>query len=225
MTYQPHYLLAWGGTMSNGKEIWSNSVRVKGVLAGEVWTDDFIYSVLDGYIADIRALVNDVAAGMHHTVKLTWAKFNPINELGHYASTTKTYARYLSATEGASGGIGANVPTYQTCAVTLKTAVQRGPGSAGRFFIPRCAYAVDDDGFYTPTIAQAAATRYASFIRDLGNMPGIDVNTIIPHVISNVGNPGPANPVTLVQIGSVPDVMRSRKSALLEARSSAVVPT
>jgi hypothetical protein len=43
-------------------------------------------------------------------------------------------------------------------------------------------------------------------------------------VISNVGAPGPAEPVTHVQIGNVPDVMRSRKNNLIEARYTQAVP-
>jgi hypothetical protein len=210
--------------MANGAEIWSNSVRVKGVLAGEVWTDDFIYSVLDGYIADIKAVVSDPAAGMDTTVKLTWAKFNPIDANGRYASTTKTYARYLSTTDQVTGAGSASVPTFVTCAISLKTEIQRGPGSAGRFFIPKCTFSIDSSGFYSGTQCQAAAIRYAEFIRALGDMPGIDVNTIIPHVISDRGLPGPANPVVLVQVGNVPDVMRSRKSNLTEIKYGAGVP-
>ncbi len=224
MSYVPHYLLAWGGTLANGAEIWSNSVRVKGVLAGEVWTDDFIYGVLDGYIADIKTMMTASAAGIDSSVKLTWAKFNPIDEFGRYASTTKTYARYLGVSEQVAGAGSAPVPTFVTCAVSLKTQVQRGPGSAGRFFIPKCTFNIDSSGFFDAPTCTAAALHYANFIKNLGNMPGVDVNTIIPHVISNVGLPGPANPVTLVQIGNVPDVMRSRKSNLNEIKYGASVP-
>jgi hypothetical protein len=123
-----------------------------------------------------------------------------------------------------TGAVGTYLPTFVTCAVSLKTQVQRGPASAGRFFIPGCSFGVGPTGEYNPATMQAAAEAYAQYLSNLANFPGPDFNSLYPHVISNVGQPGPAEPVEFVQIGSVPDVMRSRKNALIEDRVTVAVP-
>jgi hypothetical protein len=226
MTYQAHWLLAWGGTLAVGEEVWSNSLRIKGTNpGGQVWTDAIVNDVLNGYVLDIKAMHSGASAQISSACRLEWVKFNPIGPDGRYASTTKTYAKYFTGSEMVQGAGTAGVPTFASCAVTLKTAIQRGPGSSGRFYIPQCTMPVDaTTGRFSASNTTDMANFFASFIANLGNMEGFDYNSLVPHVISDVGVPGPANPVTLVQIGNVPDTQRRRKNNLREIRSSAVVP-
>jgi hypothetical protein len=225
MTYQEHLLYSWGGSLANGKEIWSNSLRITGTNGPVIATESFLFDALDSYIADTKALVLNAAAGMNGAVTFEWAKLNPINEFGRYESATRTIGRNIPPGEQPSGGAGGVNATFLTCAVSLKTDVQRGPGSAGRFFIPGVAWPVSFDGVFSTAQCQAASAVYAQFIANLANFPGPDLQSLAPHVVSNVGAPGPAEEIKYVQIGNVPDVMRSRKNNLQELRYTTTVPS
>lgn len=222
MTYKRHWLLSWGGTIGNGADVWANNIRMTNDENFE--TDDVpgdtLETLLDDYVTDIRNFMTNAAACIVGGTKCTWVKFNEIDSLGHYVDQTTTHVRYLNGTGALapfSGVSSAYCPTFQSVAVTLTTAQQRGPGSKGRFFLPGCAPALNFDGVITATAQTGIATAAASFLTALNNDAGFDTTSMRVSVVSNVGTPGPANVVTGVAVGNVPDVQRRRKNNITES--------
>lgn len=221
MTYKRHWLLSWGGTIGNGKDVWANNIRMTNDETGQPDSvpGATLEAMLDDYVTDIRTFMTSAGANIVGGTTCNWVKFNEIGPDGLYVNKTLTHARYLNGT-GAAGPIsGASTsycPTFQSVAVTLTTSQARGPGSKGRFFLPGCAPTLTYDGVINTTSQTAIANAAAAFITALGDEAGVDVTNMRPAVVSNVGNPGPANVVTGIAIGNVPDVQRRRKNNLIE---------
>jgi len=221
MTFKRHWLLSWGGTIGNGKDVWANNIRMTNDEAGQPDSvpASTLEGMLDDYVNDIRTFMTSAGANITGGTQCTWVKFNEIGPDGHYVDKTTTHARYLTGTGALAPFSGASTsycPTFQSVAVTLTTAQQRGPGSKGRFFLPGCAPALNFDGVMTSTAQTAIANAAAAFLTALGDEAGVDVTAMRPAVVSNVGNPGPTNVVTGVAVGNVPDVQRRRKNNLIE---------
>jgi hypothetical protein len=231
MTYQRHWLLSWGGTLATRRDIWANNVRFMNRETGSSDSigPDRMETLLDDFVGDIRAWVTNLASYHSNQVQVTWVKFNEIGPDGRYVDQTTTHARYLSGTSGdfpVINGTSTNpCPAYQSVCITTTTDVERGPGSKGRLFIPQCSVPLDSFGqISTANLTQMAAAA-ASFFTDLGNEPSLDVTAVAPHVVSNVGNPGPARRITGVKVGDVPDIISRRKNNIREVYQSATVST
>jgi len=231
MTYKRHWLLSWGGTLADGADIWANNIRMMNDNTGE--SDDIddgqMNELLDDFVSDIRTLFANPNAKIPGAVQCQWVKFNEIGPDGRYVNTSTTFARFLAGTTGQFAlinGTGSTlVPPFQSVAVTMTTARQRGPGSKGRLFIPQCSATCGPSGRIDGTQTQNMATAYASFLSALGDEAGIDETAIAPAVVSNVGEPGPVERITGVRVGDVHDVIRRRKSALVEKYATATVAT
>lgn len=229
MTYKRHWLLSFGGTCAGGQDIWSNNIRMSNDETGQPdgIPSSTLESLLDDFVGDIRAFLTNTNAYISNQVTCSWVKFNEIGPDGHYVDPTTTHLRVLNAGSGALapifGTASAAVPSYQSVAVTLLTARQRGPGSKGRIFLPQCAAPMVHPGRISSTTAQNIATASATFLTALGDEAGIDVTGLRPAVVSNVGSPGPSEPITTVKVGDVPDVIRRRKNNLIEAYVQAAV--
>lgn len=229
MTFKRHWLLSFGGTVAGGKDIWSNNIRMMNEPSGvpDTIPGAVLETLLDDMTTDVQNFIRDTRNYVSTAVTLTWVKLNEINELGHYADTTNTHARYLTTGSALPPVNGINsstfCPSYQTVAVTTTTARQRGPGSKGRFFIPQCAPPLNTDGTLTTLAQTNIAAGAAAFLTALADESGVDVTAIRPAVVSNVGSPGPTEPITGVAVGNVPDVQRRRKSNIIEGYTKATV--
>lgn len=227
MTYQRHWLLSWGGTLGNGSDVWANNVRMMNPETGssDDLSGDAMERLLDDFVVDIRNLFADARSFIPSAVECQWVKFNEIGPDGRYVDSTTTHVRFLEGSQRFKGVSSASVPTFQSVAVTTTTDRQRGPASKGRLFIPQCIAPVLATGRLDPSAQANAAAAYAKFLTDLGNESGVDTRAIAPFVVSNVGNPGPAERITGVRVGDVPDVIRRRKSAMTEKYVSSPVST
>ena len=228
MTYKRHWLLSWGGTIGNGKDVWANNIRMTNDETGQPDSvpGSTLESMLDDYVSDIRTFMTSAGANIVGGTTCTWVKFNEIGPDGLYVNKTLTHARYLNGTGALAPFSGASTsycPTFQSVAVTLTTSQARGPGSKGRFFLPGCAPTLNFDGVIAPASQTAIATAAAAFLTALGDEAGVDVTNMRPAVVSNVGSPGPANVVTGVAVGNVPDVQRRRKNNIIETYAKATV--
>lgn len=229
MAYRKHFLLAWGGTL-HGSEIWSNSVRMARPLEEPLGPPDdaTMEDALDDVTADIR---NFISTGTFHgQLRLTWVKFNRINSLGLYEQSGKTYERILTGAAGFAQGAGQsttyNVP-QASVAVSLRTARDRGVGSAGRFFLPGVAAAasVASDGRLTTAQQTSLNTAVQAFLNNLNNWPLDDAfwgdAGSAPRLV--IASPGGRNhpeglnePVTQAGVGRVVDTQRRRRNDLSE---------
>lgn len=156
-----------------------------------------------------------LTAGAH----LTSVKLNRINAAGKYQDdVTKEYV-----VEPPRAGSEATYPAAQLAAVvTLKTSVERGLASKGRFYLPPSFLFnfLGSDGRLTTTQAGNLSGAAVELINKI-NQAVLDVRGPIDlmrvGVASNVGS-GQFRQVTKVGVGRVPDTMRSRREGLVEER-------
>lgn len=150
---------------------------------------------------------------------LTSLKVNRISPDGHYADPETMEYVYDPPIKG--GGTGFTLPAQLATAVTLRTAVPRGRGSHGRFYLPPnfTQGGLGTDGRSTPAQALALAKSCASLIRDLNG-----IGTLVSRVgvASNAGA-GRFEHVTSVSVGRVVDTIRSRRSALTEDYQTVII--
>lgn len=229
MTYKRHWLLSFGGTVANGQDIWSNNIRMTNdeTLDPDSVPASTLEAFLDDYVSDIRAFIGNPLAYIYNGVTCSWVKFNEIGPDGHYANTSTTHLRVLNGSGNLAPIFGTTgtptPPSYQSVCVTTLTNRARGPASKGRLFLPQCAAPLQGPGRMTSTVSQNIATAAASFLTALGDEAGVDVTNMRPAVVSNVGSPGPAEPIIKVKVGDVPDVIRRRKNNMVEAYATANV--
>lgn len=224
MAFIPHFLLAYGGTIMSGSEVWSNSIRFasqeeneSGLLIDEA-------SALEHARTNIAALFAKTQSLMANTTAVKWIKFNRIGADGRYESETESNTLWLDGAAEIKGtSSGQVLPPQCTIAVSWTTARQRGPASRGRIFIPQPALGSNYQtgvgaGLLAPVGAANLATAMKDFLVGLGNWPGIDLTDYVPSVVSNVGE-GASEPITGVEVGTVIDTQRRRRNALTEVYS------
>lgn len=212
MTYaNPFLRVAVIGTMY-GEEEWTYTFSIDGAAQPE--------TVPAGLISAVEAF-HKTTGLISQNAKLTTVKVNEINEQGHYASQSTTYHDWVTPVPG-TGGLNATPPQV-ACAVTLRTALRRGPGANGRFYLPLPALSLDANGQMAAATAQAYADAAGTMLNGVATALGgrlvvasqgtsplrkTPATTIIP----------PAHvPVTRVEVGRVYDTQRRRRSDLLEA--------
>lgn len=226
MTYVPHFLLSFGGSLAAGVEEWSNNIRMIGPAGGTFGAITNAQGALDDVAADVRAHVANISAGYGGSTFLEWVKFNEIDENGRYKSTSEAWTKEWSGTERVAGGAGnpGNIAPQMACAVTFETTLARGKASKGRCYIPQPGLSISSTtGLYSASL-QPVADAWALFIRNLRNWPGMDwPNSPVPGVVSNVGVPGPAAEIVRVSVDSRPDVQRRRAKSLVGVRSTSAV--
>lgn len=142
---------------------------------------------------------------------LTSVKVNRIGPDGRYVDN-EVYEYTLPAPVGGTTSL--NQPAQLATAVTLRTALARGRGSRGRFYLPPNAAmaAVGSDGRSTAAQALAVANSAAYLIQQLNNQALLIARV---GVASNAGA-GRFEHVTEVSVGRVTDTIRSRRSSLDE---------
>lgn len=156
---------------------------------------------------------------------LTEVKLNRIGADGRYMDNT---AMTHIFTPPVASSIAGNVPAQLSLAVTLRTDRARGRGSRGRFYLPPIARLTDLDG--TGRISAGDATDIANGAKALidainttywARNGGLSVAMRVG-VASDIGT-GIFEEARTVEVGRVPDVIRSRRSSLDEDHQAVTI--
>lgn len=224
MAYPYHYLFSFGGTLLGGADIWSNNIRF--VASG---TPDEQYDLETRLEEMMTALAVTFATGTtrnlgySQSVALRWGKLNAIGPDGKYASSSESNvydlpnAPVVGNTEAPS-----KVPQI-ALAVSWGTERARGHASKGRIYVPMPSVEPASTGRVPTATCQTLATAWATQIDELNDIiQGVGQERPIASVVSGIS--GAWAPITTVRVGNVLDTQRSRRSALVEAYSTADVP-
>ena len=209
---QPLAKLVLGGSLYNGAEIWSLSFSLHPfsatpteLKAQPLWNDAVAWFQNPMSNISSRAVLQEI-------------KVNRVNELGHYSNPSYT-ERYAPPLAQHAPGSSSTVAWPQLAvAVSLRTPLQRGPGSVGRFYPPLPAVGMAaDTGRITPTAAQSMADSAARFI-DAINARYAPWTVVVASAVNAT-----AVRVTRVEVGDVMDTQRRRRNRMREIYRSAVV--
>lgn len=215
MSYRPHLLLAWGGSLG-ANEIWSNSCRFTANTEDLAELQGIALDQIDEIAAEVKTYVANPLARYQSPARLEWVKFNAIRPDGKYWDQGATNAVYFTGSDivGGGGGVG---PFQLAMCVTLRTFQQRGRAHSGRWYVPCGDVGIDSStGQTTIAIANGIRDAAAAFLNAVNDNPGLDTKSVAAAIVSGVGDPGPTQLITGVQVGRVPDTQRRRRNALLE---------
>lgn len=140
---------------------------------------------------------------------LRWVKLNEIGIDGRY--TQDTTVRFDWAEPFPVGSSTALIAPQLSLAVTLRTDVERGPASRGRFYIPLPARNLTSGGVLGETDANAYALAASTLIEDINE--AMDPYRVV--VMSDSGS-GQRRIVRRVEVGRVLDTIRSRRRSFPE---------
>lgn len=224
MAYPYHYLFSFGGTLLEGKEIWTNNIRFVATGTPEEEYDQ--QAILERLMPVMRTRIAAAAPaqlGYSFGTQLLWGKFNAIGPDGKYASGTETN-RVDLASPGVTGGNSPHSYAPQlSLAVSWGTRRQRGRASKGRIFIPMPVVEPGINGHIPAADRQRVADAWAACLDELNDVAqDVGASRPIAAVVSGVD--GSWEPISTVRVGSVLDTQRRRRNALVEAYSSAAVP-
>lgn len=157
--------------------------------------------------------------GFLTSVKLTSIKLNRVGPDGRYVDDDTMEHTYPSPISGTSGGA---FPPQLATAITLRTALSRGRGSKGRFYLPPTSTmgGVGADGRISPAFALLLAGSTRTLINSLNTRYAL-IGRV--GVASNIGT-GRFEHVTDISCGRVVDTIRSRRSALDEDYQTLPIP-
>lgn len=204
----------------HAKVTFSGVFKDAGDVAVEIWSFGYSVATIGEEIPDEAVLqaIADASATAYNTA------FRPLME----ANIQRTRVRYSLHAEGGlvkrradgsyaqadneavsvgTGTAAAKKPLSSAVCVTLDTP-RPGPTGRGRFFLPQTTGALGSDWRF--------AIGHAEAIRDavIGYFTATDTSVGPPSVVSSYGY---ATAVNTIRVGTVPDTMRSRRNALLEA--------
>jgi hypothetical protein len=222
MSYVPdvfdreHGVLVWGGTLPGG-ETWSNSLRFAETQEVTPPANDAagwdVQEFLDHFTDVIKAHHANGGAMISNRCMLNFVKFNRVDIHGKYIDPTT----FVNVFANIAGGVSGNVhPNQVTIAVTLTTDVTRGPANRGRIYAPMPACAVADTGLISVGDAQNIRDRYAQFITDLNDTPGLDLTDPNAVVMSRKSGAPATRLITGVAVGRALDTQRRRRRNLVE---------
>lgn len=217
MTYNPHILIQFGGTIGTDEE-WSMGLRC--ATDGGADDGDNLNAAewLEDVAEDIVAFVEREESYLSSSVELKFVKVNAINAAGRYTDDGSTIAEYWGA--GAPSGVGTQkLPNQIALVATLETAKQRGKASKGRIYLPALALVVDTGtGLFSGSHTNAVMGSVKTLLDDINNGDGLDAESPQVCVYSNIGSPGPHEAVTHVSVDNRPDVQRRRANQMSRTR-------
>lgn len=227
MAYPEHWLLAFGGHAGEIEETW-----VCGIRLGEYSTGVFGSVDPDDYLVDVAAPAlttwfSSAGASIFSGARLLWAKFNWIDEQGHYKDQTQTHEHSFGT--GVPGGNSAPLHPLQCCMVLSwrTNEAARGIGSHGRIYSPRPALTIDANGDVAGVQRVAAANAAATLLNTLDITVGSGY--MRPSIISpgrgwpEEDNPGVQYQIDTVVVDSALDIQRRRAKSQTREVSSAPV--
>lgn len=129
----PHVRLSWGGDLgSPAQDIWTNAVNFR--VTGEAPSNAEFLTMLPGVANLLKGLIESNSNAVSPAAALNWVKLVYVLNTGKQRDTNT--ALYSFPANAVAVGAGQSVPWFQTYAVTLRTALDRGRGHAGRIFPP-----------------------------------------------------------------------------------------
>lgn len=203
--YVPHLLTAFGGTLTGG-EIWQCGVR--GQPANDLTFSDR-QDIADGIAARLPTYFSTGANQMSSAATLKYVKVNQIGQDGTYVGNPITVD-----TPDTPGPSSSGIPDILGCCFSWTTDMKRGLAHTGRIYPPVALTSRSNMVISQAEREQFVAAAKALFYVLLGDTsnPGMQ-----PRVISSQG---PWNFITGVRVGSIIDVQRRRKNALVEVYST-----
>lgn len=202
-----------------------NVVPTENPLDVEEVTPTLATDIKNKIAAWFPATALPAAPSIIQSARLTEVKVNRINAQGKYADNEVHTVPVSPVVGGAASG---NLAAQLSLAVTLRTARERGRGSRGRFYLPPISgfSSLGTDGRLTAAQALQQANSAKALVesinltywaRDGGLRTGMMVG-----VASNIGT-GIFEAATRIEVGRVPDTMRSRRSSLPEDHQEVTV--
>lgn len=155
----------------------------------------------------IETWFSSAAQGFHGSIEYLGYKVAIIAPNGNYPAGHVPLVFTRAAPLGGQG-LGNAVP-QQSIAVTLKTAIPRGRGHAGRFYPPPQIHAVDTFGQLPASIQSNLVPSHKGFLNSL--IPLMGGRLVVASKVA-----GTLTPVTHVGVGRVIDTQRRRRGRLSE---------
>lgn len=203
-----HYYLTFGGPLGN-QEQWSCGLRLDSANNnGLTQVDEEAALVIASTV--LRTEWAKATNPSGSTAGLTWEKLNRIGVDGKYVND---YTNVLDHAQVNSPNA-SMYPLQVSMAATLTTAAERGLAAKGRLFLPAPWQPLSGpDKTWSTAQCQVAADWVATLIESLNNadLPG-------QVVIASSTRTGATRSVLGVNVGSVPDTMRSRRNKQAEIR-------
>lgn len=209
MPFQAHHRLTCRGTIgasAGAREGFSFGVNMS---LGELFDLDATVQFPD-VVEDCKAYFGRSDTFIWQGAVLTEVKLAKIGPDGKYLEGARI------ANCSVPGGQLTGPPTFPyqvSLCVSLNTA-RRGATGRGRFYLPCPTSSLESDGQLPPIVSELVGTSTRTWLNALNNRPGLDINVAKVVVASRKGY---NSNVTGVRVGRVPDTMRSRRRALVEA--------
>ena len=149
-------------------------------------------AMIDACATPTQTFWNTAAVGMSSLYSLTSIKLARVLPSGLYPEDFEPVIHDFTPDAGPATS-GAQHPTQVSLAVTTRTAVSRGRGHAGRFYLPGPRVDLDSSGKLTTTTAQAIATAAALWISTLNDVTDLGVATVMSRLgsgASSAAEPG-----------------------------------
>jgi hypothetical protein len=213
-----HVLLTWGGELP-GKETWTCSLRCAptSIVPGAVnISDGDLDGLMASYVPAVKAFHARASTKIFTYASLLWVKAAAIDQNGKYkVGQVSVKEEQFAAVNG--GGTSPGVPNQVALAVSLTTALPRGYGHAGRFYLPMPTTVPDaSDGLITTGDADSVRGSVKTFLESIADVPGIDTDISPEPVVMSRHGSGSTHKITGCKIGRVLDTQRRRRRSLPE---------
>jgi len=207
-------LFQWEGSFPSG-DIFAGSMRfaTDSTRTGLVQNLDALESdgVMDDLITDLTAFWQSDASAVPNYAVIHQAKWNRIDEAGHYLRDTTRLRDNLSVAGGTPTS-GVRFPAQVAWVTSWGTTAQRGLANKGRTYWPTVMVPRAQDLMVADSLCASMAAAAASLIEAWGNFPGIDQSDVQP-VVGSQGagsRPGVFRYINHVAVGQRLDILRSR---------------
>lgn len=204
-----HAYLQWGGKLP-GNETWSCGMRLR-AMNPAVLVD--LPGMLTAAKTAVQAFHASSSGGIQINSRalLSFVKLNAIDTEGHYIYPTTNEAIVADVPGGYVDATTIH-PNQVALAVTLTTAVSRGPANKGRFYVPLPSYQIAADGMIGATYATNAETGVMTLVNAINA-----INASFKVAIFSRKQGAPAvNDVTGAKVGRVLDTQRRRRRKIAE---------
>lgn len=201
-----HQYLSISGTLF-GIERWSIGLRLNNVAGSFPATQAAQQTLCDAYASAVGTwFAGQNAVGS--AARLDLVKLNEITVLGKYA---RAWTNLKEIVPSVAGGGPAPFPPQIAMVLSLRTGANRGGAARGRIFLPAPTAAMQSNG------VMSAATQTGTLATCKGLIDavnGVDAGRVVV-IASKVGT-GVERSVTRIELGTVLDTMRSRRTSMPE---------
>lgn len=213
MAYQPHTLIAFGGSLADvgaADEIWECTVRVISPGGSGLPLSDAA-----GYMGQVagplQTWFTTPAVGMSSKSTLAWLKVNNIAADGTYSAAGGTNVHDYSPPQNGGSTAAQAAPAFCSLALSWTTNRRRPPGAFGRIYPPNFNYPMGGSAVSSAsqTAAVGAAVALLDVLRNCDGSLGA-----IPVIASRVNATN--TEITGCRVGNIYDVQRRRKNAVPE---------